>query len=219
MIDHVAEFLAAQKVGRGLVEIRVDDGLHPARTRRHHHHALGEIDRLLHVMGDENHCLGRGAPDAQQLALHERAGLRVERAEGLVHQQNAGVDGERARDGGALLHAARQLRGIVVLESMQPDEIDELAGARLALVARHVLALQTVKHVLQNGFPWEQREMLEHDATIGPRPRDRLAINRDGSRFDRQESAHQVKQRRFSAAGGSEQRDEFLLIDLKRDIL
>ena len=56
-------------------------------------------------------------PDAEQQFLHQLAGLVVERAEGLVHQQHARVVGQRARERGALLHAAGQLLGKVVLEA------------------------------------------------------------------------------------------------------
>ena len=55
----------------------------------------------------------------QQLFLHHLARHRVERGERLVHQQDFGVGGEQARDRDALLHAARQLGRIVVLESAQ----------------------------------------------------------------------------------------------------
>ena len=91
--------------------------------------ALGEEHRLLHVVGDKNHGLARALPDAQEFALHQAAGLRVERAERLVHQQDPRVDRQGAGDRGALLHAARELRRVAVLEPRQADELDELAGA------------------------------------------------------------------------------------------
>ena len=56
-------------------------------------------------------------PDAEQQLLHQLAGLVVERAERLVHQQHARVVGQRARQRDALLHAARQLLRVVVLEA------------------------------------------------------------------------------------------------------
>ena len=46
---------------------------------------------------------------ADELLLHDDAGLRVERAERLVHQQHLGIEHIGARDGDALLHAARKL--------------------------------------------------------------------------------------------------------------
>ena len=91
-VDFFDELLAAQNARIALAEFGVDDGLDLARPRRHHRHPFGEIDRLLHVVGDEDHGLGRALPDAQQLGLHQRAGLRVERAERLVHQQDARIE-------------------------------------------------------------------------------------------------------------------------------
>ena len=45
------------------------------------------------------------------------ARLRVERAERLVHQEELGLHQQAARDADALLHAARELVGIVALEA------------------------------------------------------------------------------------------------------
>jgi hypothetical protein len=70
-------------------------------------------------VGDEQHRLALRLPDAEQQFLHQLARLVVERAEGLVHQQHARVVGQRAGDRHALLHAARQLLGKVVLEAAQ----------------------------------------------------------------------------------------------------
>ena len=128
LVHLLDEGLLLEDVGIVLVELGVHDGLDAARPRRHHRHAVGEIDRLLHVVGDEDHGLRRALPDAQQLALHQPAGLRVERAERLVHQQDLGIEGERARDRGALLHAAGKLRGVAVLEAVQADQLDEIAA-------------------------------------------------------------------------------------------
>ncbi len=48
------------------------------------------------------------SPDAEEKLLHQRAGLVVECAEGLVEEQDLRIVGERAGDGRALLHAARR---------------------------------------------------------------------------------------------------------------
>ena len=65
--------------------------------------------------------------------LHQRAGLVVECAERLVQQHDLGVVGERARNRRALLHAARQLLGVVVLEAGEADRshalVRDLRGA------------------------------------------------------------------------------------------
>ena len=71
-------------------------------------------------------------PDPQQLLLHQLARLRVERGERLVHQQDFRVHHQRAGEIDALLHAAGELVGIVVLEALEPDHGDEMLGALVA---------------------------------------------------------------------------------------
>src|SRR5436190_1864150 len=87
---------------------RVDPELleQPPRRRRHHQDAIGEQRRLADVVRHEQE--GRSAlgpePDPLDLPLEELARLRVERAEGLVAEQNLGVGGERARERRSLPH-------------------------------------------------------------------------------------------------------------------
>src|ERR1700690_2614090 len=59
LVGFLDELLAAQNARIALAEFGVDDGLDLARPRRHHRHPFGEINRLLHVVGDEDHGLGR----------------------------------------------------------------------------------------------------------------------------------------------------------------
>ena len=72
-------------------------------------------------------------PQLQQLLVEVVAHDLVERAERLVHQQQVGVEGERPGDRGALLHAARQLPGIFLLEAREVDEVERALDARLLL--------------------------------------------------------------------------------------
>src|SRR5262249_31590893 len=69
-------------------------GLDAAGTRGHHKYARGEEDRLLDVVGDEQHGLALAFPDAEQELLHQRAGLVVKRAERLVEEENRWIVGE-----------------------------------------------------------------------------------------------------------------------------
>src|SRR6266446_634004 len=48
-------------------------------TRRQHDYAVRERDRLLQVVGDENHRFAVGRPQLEQLVLHQLPGLDVER--------------------------------------------------------------------------------------------------------------------------------------------
>ncbi len=75
----------------------------------HDHDLLGDLHRLLLVVGDEDRrhvdLLVQPAQPFAQLAAH----LRVERAERLVEQQHLRLDRQRARQRHALQLAARQL--------------------------------------------------------------------------------------------------------------
>jgi hypothetical protein len=60
---------------------------------------------------DEEHHRPLLAPDRHQLDLHQLAGLGVEAGEGLVHQQDLGLDRQRPGERHPLAHAARELPG------------------------------------------------------------------------------------------------------------
>ena len=55
-------------------------------------------------------------------------GQAVERAEGLVEQQDLRIVGERPGERGALLHAAGEHLGVVVLEASQTGFLNEGSG-------------------------------------------------------------------------------------------
>src|SRR5260221_6478669 len=119
-----------------LVE-RVVDDLGDARVRagRHQHDAVGEQDRFVDVVGDHEHRLvGRGA-DLQQLVLDHAARQRVERTERLVEEQHLRLDGESTGDADALLHAAPEPRGLLVLRAGEADQVDELLAMHPYLAA------------------------------------------------------------------------------------
>ena len=69
-------------------ERNVDDSLDAARLRGHQHAAVAEQQRLLDRVRDVDHGLAGLLPDAREFGLQDRAVLRVERRERLVHQQH-----------------------------------------------------------------------------------------------------------------------------------
>ena len=85
--------------------------------------AVAERDRLVEVVGDEEHRLLLLGPEREQLVLHQLAGLDVERRERLVHEQDVGVEDERLRQADALSHAARELVRIAVAEAAEADAL------------------------------------------------------------------------------------------------
>ena len=73
---------------------------------RHDHDPVGERDRLLEVVRDEHHRLAVGGPEVEQEVAHDLPGLRVERPERLVHEQDLGVADQHLRQRDALALAA-----------------------------------------------------------------------------------------------------------------
>ena len=120
--------------GRGIV-IRCSPATR-AGARVQHQRAVTQRDRLADVVGDEDDGLATELPQLEQVGLQDGAGLRVERAERLVHQDHRRIVGERADQRGALPHAARQLVRVVLLEAGQPDGADQEFGAGAGLLGR-----------------------------------------------------------------------------------
>src|SRR5262245_64690836 len=66
-----------------------------------------------------------------------------------------------ARKVHALLHAARQLVGIMMLEAGKADHLDEMRRALLGLARADVEALQSVAHIVEHRPPRQQRRSEE----------------------------------------------------------
>src|SRR6266481_8538443 len=121
--------------------LRPSDLLDPALV--HHHHAIGEFESLLLIVGDEQAGETHVVMQAAQPAAQFLANLGIQGAEGLVEQQQSGLDGKRPGKGHALALAAGELAGqapgeLVELHQLQqpPDAFGDLRlrgplGARL----------------------------------------------------------------------------------------
>ena len=105
--------------------------------RLHHGNARSEDDRLVDVVGDEQHRLAHLLLQAAELALQLGANDRVDGTERLVHQQHRRVGSEGPGDADALLLTTGQLGR--VLRRQRPVEADDLeqldrSGVATALV-------------------------------------------------------------------------------------
>ena len=78
--------------------------------------------------------LARFVPHFQQQLLHLAAGLRVERAKRLVHQNDRRAQGQRARNRNPLLHTPGKRLRIGVLEAAQSDILHQLRHRLLAFL-------------------------------------------------------------------------------------
>ena len=127
-------------------------------------------------MGDEHYCAPIGAPEALQVVLHQHAGLRIESAEGLVHEHKLRPVDQGAGDRGALLHAARKLMGIMLLETREADRSDRLARAPAALSRRDAAKQERHLDILEKRLPGQELSLLGHKADLPVEAVDQLAI-------------------------------------------
>src|SRR5947207_8165183 len=177
-------------------------------TAGHDHNAVGEINRLSHGMGDEQHRAGTKARKSDQLLLHHSARLRIERAERFVHQQHIGIEHITPRDGDPLLHSAGKLVRECRLVSLKAHQLDMTANAGAPLLRLDTGRAQSKIDVLDDGLPRKQRKLLEHDRAIGARSGNRLSSHGDRSRRRKFQARGHSQARRLATPGRTDDRDE-----------
>src|SRR5215469_14475499 len=177
----------------------------------HQYHAVGEIDRLVDIVGDHEHGLAGLEADAPHLVLQRAAGERVERGERLVHQHDLRLDRERPRDADALFHAAGELCRSLVLGAGETDEVDEFLRLTVEIVPIHKPPFRRhrVGDVAHDREPREQRVALEDYRAVEARAFDRPIVDDHGAIRGRLESGQDVEHRGLAAAGMADDADEF----------
>ena len=135
--DHVLEAEEArhERGGRALPDLQGRAGLGDAAVP-HHHHPVGQRERLALVVRDGEH---RGAQPAEQGAQFDHQALAqsaVELAERLVQHQQPGRGRERAGQRDALLLAAGQRGDGPLPGARQPDQVEQLADPARLFAAR-----------------------------------------------------------------------------------
>src|SRR5205823_11888096 len=201
----------------------VPDQLADVRGARRQHDERGaDRDGLLDRVGDEQDRASGLLPDATDLGLHDAAVLRVEGAEGLVHQEYVRLDRERPRDRRALPHAARDAPGVVVLEAPEPGEGEVAPGHLAPGVGAEPQRLQHERHVLLERHPRQEPVLLEDDADLAGRGiagDDRPLVEQDGAARGGLDAADDAQQRRLPTAVRPEDAHELAGLDAERDRL
>ena len=120
-------------------------------------------------MRDEHHRLPESLLETAEFPLQLEAGDGVQRAEGLIEEQQGRVDGEGARHADPLALAARQFvrkprRKCVRVEAHQHEQ---LAHASLDAILRPLLEPRQQPHVRRNRKMRKESDFLNHvsDAT------------------------------------------------------
>ena len=214
--------LQLSRLDRTLVgQVDFDDARNPARAGRHDHHAGRQEDRFGDRVGHEHHGRSSLPPDLHQLEVHPLARHLVEGPEGLVHQQQLGVEGEGARNRDPLLHAARQLPGMFPPEAFELDQLQELARPTCALVPGEAHDLERQLDVPRDRSPVHEHRRLEHHPVIPVEPcaAGGLAVHEDLPRGRGRQVADQPQQCRLATPRRTDEGHELALADLQVDPL
>src|SRR3546814_2393008 len=107
-------------------------------------------------------------PGPKELRVQGVAGDLVERPERLVHQEEIGLEAERAGDRDAWLHAARELPGKLLLEAAEVHQLQVARRPVAALRGSEAHDLQRQHDVALDRAPGIERRRLEHVA-VGAR--------------------------------------------------
>ena len=170
--------VVARPLGLGVPEVLVADvraAMARAAARFHgdhdpafaqQHDAVGERERFVLVVRDEEGGDVAAALNAADLVAHRHPRRSVERRKRLVQKQRARAEDEGARQRDALLLPARELRRQALGKPGEADQLEHLRGAPATLVERNLAYAQRIRHVLPHAHVREQRIGLEHDTAF-----------------------------------------------------
>ncbi len=102
------------------------------------------------------------AQDPTQLLHQMLTQAAVQRAHGLIQQQQPGGWRKAACQGHTLLFPSRQIYDATVPEGLQPNQFEHLMDASLDSVAGQFLHTQTECHVLRDRSVGKESVILEH---------------------------------------------------------
>ena len=158
-------------------------------------------------MGDEHDGLPALAPQSEEQEVHFIAREGIQGAERLVHEQDRGVLGQCAHDGGPLLHSPRELPRKSLLEPAQAGRVQKRPNPRP--VHRRPLDLEGKHDVLKEVPPGEQIRLLEDQPDLpGARAAHGLGIEEDLPARQGMQSRHRPQQSRLPTAARTEETQE-----------
>ena len=168
--------------------------------------AVADLDRLVDVVRDEDDRLANLLLEAEELVLQTCSHNGVDRSERLVHQHQRRVGRERAREADALALTTGKLRGETLrIGRIEPDELEQLGGARPdpragpAEQLRHRADVRLHRHV------WEEADLLDDvadraaqlgDVVVADLP----AVDPDVTARERDQAIDELERRRLAAS-------------------
>lgn len=126
--------------------------------------AVGDTDRLVHVVGDEDDGLPEIFLQRYQLVLQRLAADRIERSERLVHQDDLRIGRQRAENADALLLPAAQLVGetVAVAFGRKSGHLKQFVRPAPHFRRRPSEQLGNDVDILRHGEVRKERDLLDH---------------------------------------------------------
>ena len=180
--------------------------------------AVGDLESLLLVVGDENGRDLEPSLDLVEAPSQLRSNLDVQRAEGLVQEKDLGLVGERPRQGHALLLSAGELVGVAVAQSSEADEVEQLLALAAPLGSRHAPDPQAKGDVLRRGHVLEDRVVLEDEtdaALLGGKIRHVRPLQLDAPSVRGGQAGDHAQDRALAAAARAQEDGELPVGDLE----
>jgi hypothetical protein len=136
----------------------------------HEDNDIGQVQGLLHVVGDKDDGLVQLLLEGLYLQLKGAAGHGVQGAEGLIHQYHRRRGGQSPQNTDALLLASGHLAGVFVgvLVVGQLHHVQQVADDLVALVLGPFQQLGHHADVLGHRHVGEQADLLDHIAGVPP---------------------------------------------------
>ena len=146
-----------------------------------------------------------------QLAAHDIAEFRVQRAQRLVEQKRQRLAHDGPAERHALAVAARQARNRAIQQMRDPQRARRLVDTALHLAAQHPLRPERIGDIRAHVHVRVEREQLEHERNVALRcalERHVLAAQQDAAGRRQFEPGDHAQRGGLAAAGGPEQAEE-----------
>src|SRR6266478_2853293 len=144
----------------------IDDLLDRPRCSGEHDQTVGKGQRLHEIVSYQQNRRTGTCACREKVSLHDFARLIVQCREGLVHQENARFQSERAGECDALLHASRELIGNPRGAGAKSHVIEVIQGLYAGGTSRHSAHRQPKCHIRLRGHPWKQVVVLKQQRNI-----------------------------------------------------
>lgn len=151
--------------------------------------------------------------------MHLETRVHIECGEGLVQQQNVAMENPVLRQRHAPPHASGKLRGVVIREVNKSDAAKPGFRLFFGFGGGSVRPNEPRLDILENGFPRQQRFLLEQIGSAWVNSRQGFSEYGDLSRGGREQTGRNVQQCGFAASGWSHQRHEFARLDGEGELI